>query len=176
MSHSAARFAKSQGLTAASVKSAGPAQVPAWLSGHSYLTTSARVVRSLDEILLLPRDRSVNGFARGVPIKLVVTGLPLHAQLQAQQSLNRLQSRCGCVAGSVATLTSLVVSAANIAHQGQSPSLVEALGQAFVAIVLSVLIGLLAKMATLAFTQWQFGLRCRAQHRVLTRLVVGANP
>ena len=131
-----------------------------------------RIVTSLDELLSLPRDGRVNGFAERQPVRLAIAGLPLHRLLGAQAGLDRLQKRCGCLSGGVAMLACLASGGAGLAIEAPGPGgaalwlrLLGLVAAAFVA-------GLAAKLLTLALTRWQFARLCRRQHRQLAAVLV----
>lgn len=76
-----------------------------------------RIVSSLDDLLRLPRDRYVNGFGARMVVQLEIPGFARHVLLHAQRSLNRLQSRCGCMAGAIAMLVTLTSGAVQVYSQ-----------------------------------------------------------
>jgi hypothetical protein len=126
-----------------------------------------RVIRSIDELLLLPSDRRVNGMGPREPIQLEIPGLARHAQIRAQQRLNRLQSRCGCVAGAVAMLASVALGALRVYTRHAGPPSWNLLWESLAVLVAAFTIGFVAKMSVLAVTRWQFAYECAVQCRVL---------
>lgn len=124
-----------------------------------------RVITTLDDLLRLPRDRSVNGLGARARIRLDIPGFTRHAQLVAQESLNALQSRCGCVSGGIVTLVALVIGSIVITRT--HTTFFATLRDAALWLVIAFVAGLIAKLGTLLFTQWQFTFRCRAHHRRL---------
>lgn len=128
-----------------------------------------RVIHSLDELLHLSRDPRVNGLGMRAPVRLEIPGLSRHALIRAQESLNALRSRCGCISGSVVTIATLITGGVFV-WRGFIPGLwLPTLRDAFVVVVASFFAGLLAKLATLVFTRWQFAFRCHLHHRRLSR-------
>ena len=130
-----------------------------------------RIVRSLEELALLPRERAVNGLVRRSALELAIPGLPIHAQLYAQQRLNALQRRCGCVAGSIATIAGLFAGGLRIAGRDAPAWSLATLGLCVLCVIVSLALGLAVKLGTLALTQWQFAHRCRAQRGYLETLL-----
>jgi hypothetical protein len=123
----------------------------------------------VDELLHLPRDSRVNGLGTRVPVRLDIPNLPRHALIRAQESLNALRNRCGCVAGGVVTLGTLVAGAA-LVWRGHYPGIwLPTLRDALLTLTGSFIAGLLAKLAVLLVTRWQFAFRCRNHHRWLSR-------
>jgi hypothetical protein len=127
-----------------------------------------RVINSLDELLHLPRDSRVNGFGVRSPVRLEIPDAPRHALIRAQESLNALRSRCGCVAGGIATSMTLV-GAVVLAVQHNAWFSLGLLGDIALGVFAAFTAGLVAKLATLLVTRWQFASRCRAHHRHLIR-------
>ena len=130
-----------------------------------------RIVRSLEELALLPRDSAVNGLVRRSAIELAIPGLPIHAQLYAQLRLNALQRRCGCVAGSIATIAGLFAGGLRIAGRDAPAWSLATLGLCVLCVIVSLALGLAVKLGTLALTQWQFAHSCRAQRGYLETLL-----
>jgi hypothetical protein len=128
-----------------------------------------RIVTSLDDLLRLPDDRRVNGFGTRMAVRLEIPTLSRHALIRAQRPLNRLQSRCGCAAGSIAMLASLAVGAARVYSQDPGAFSWRMAAQFAAVLLAAFLAGFVAKMTTLAATRWQFARECRAQYRVLMR-------
>ena len=96
-----------------------------------------RIVRSLEELALLPRERAVNGLVRRSALELAIPGLPIHAQLYAQQRLNALQRRCGCVAGSIATIAGLFAGGLRIAGRDAPAWSLATLGLCVLCVIVS---------------------------------------
>ena len=134
-----------------------------------------RVVNSLDELLRLPRDPRVNGFGARTRVRLEIPELTRHALLRTQNSLNRLQSRCGCVAGGVVTLGMLVYGVIFAFQRNATWLSLHLLADLAMVLLVAFVSGFAAKMATLAVTRWQFTLRCRAQHGRLVQLIHGGS-
>lgn len=128
-----------------------------------------RAVHSLEELLRLPRDGRVNGLALRTPVRLDIPGLTRHAQNSAQASLNALQSRCGCLAAGITTLAVLIAGLYLTVQRNPSLPSWHAFTDAASTLAAAFAAGLVAKLATLLFTRWQFALLCRRQHRRLTR-------
>ena len=130
-----------------------------------------RIVRSLDDLLRLPRDRCVNGFGARMAVQLEILEVSRHSLINAQRLLNRLQSRCGCVAGAIAMLATLAVGASYVYAQNAETLSWRMLPQAGAVLLAAFVVGFAAKMATLATTRWQFARACRTQHRALSGLI-----
>jgi hypothetical protein len=129
------------------------------------------LVRSPDQLLRLARDSGANGFGPRPRIVIDIEGLPRHAQLRAQQLLDRLQSRCGCVAGGIATLLSLVAGLVWMFERGAPAISLGTAGHLLAVLALSFIAGLIAKLATLAVTRIQFARQCRLHHASFCRLL-----
>jgi len=130
-----------------------------------------RIVNSLDDLLRLPRDRYVNGFSARMAVRLEIPKVSRHSLIKAQRMLNRLQSRCGCVAGAIALLATLAVGASYVYAQNAETLSWRVLPQAGAVLLAAFVTGFAAKVATLAATRWQFACACRAQHRALSCLI-----
>jgi hypothetical protein len=129
-----------------------------------------KIIASLDDLLALPADRRVNGFAMRTRVQLELAGMPRSPQIHAQQRLNRLQMRCGCLAGAVSLLLTLALGAPymylNSAGIGW-----RVVPFAAGLVVAALFIGFAAKILTLAATRWQFARECRVQHQALAYLL-----
>jgi len=143
-----------------------------------------RTVSSLEQLAALPRDRTVNGFGSRARLRVEIPATSRHSLLRAERTLNRLQSRCGCVAGGVATLAALAAGIAALFLDGafldgtfldgtfldQTPAWPWRLpARVLLVLVGAFALGLAAKFLTLAATRWQFAHACRVQHRALAR-------
>jgi hypothetical protein len=130
-----------------------------------------KIVTSVDELLRLPRDRRINGMGPRQPIQLQIPSLSQHSQIRAQALLSRFQSRCGCAAGALVMLVSLVVGIMQVYDRNGVALSWPVLWESAVVLLAAFVIGFVAKMLTLAFTRWQFARECRVQYLKLTRLV-----
>jgi hypothetical protein len=132
-----------------------------------------RIVHSLDELLELPLEPGVNGFRAREPLRLEIPRLASDVSTRAQDSLNRLQERCGSLAAAGVMFLTLVAGVVQVF--GRNPTLFswQAMSELAAVLVISFCLGALAKMAALAITRWQFARRCREQYEVLSRLVHG---
>jgi hypothetical protein len=130
-----------------------------------------RVVRSLDELLRLPKDRYVNGFHTRVPLALEIKGLARPAQLRAQESLNGLQERCGSLAAAAIMFLALLLGVVKVLHANPSLLSWRALLELAAVLIAAFALGIMAQWVALAVTRWQFAHRCREQHRELSRLL-----
>jgi hypothetical protein len=131
-----------------------------------------RIVHSLDELLQLPGEPTVNGFRAREALRLEIPRIAPDISTRAQDSLNRLQERCGSLAASSVMFLTLVVGVLKVFHR--HPTMTWRAVTEFAAVLLvSFLLGAIAKMVALAITRWQFTRRCRAQHAQLSRLVQG---
>jgi hypothetical protein len=113
----------------------------------------------------------VNGFGARMAVQLEIPEISRHSLINAQRPLNRLQSRCGCVAGAIAMLATLAVGTSSVYAQNAETLSWRVLPQAGAVLLAAFVIGFAAKMATLAATRWQFARACRAQHRALSCLI-----
>jgi len=130
-----------------------------------------RVVRSLDELLTLPRDREVNGFQARVTLMLEIPEFSRPVLMRAQNALNCLQERCGRVAGAGCMLISLLAGVSMVQHDNGSLFGWRALAGLTAVLVVSFAVGIAAKWIALAITRWQFAYRCRAQFHMLSMLM-----
>lgn len=76
-------------------------------------------------------------------------------QITWERRVNRLYSRCGCVTGSLLTLSTLVVGALHLIRKSDSLSFTDWLLLIPAAIVASVLIGLAGKIVAQRFNNFQ---------------------
>ena len=134
-----------------------------------------RVVNSLDELLQLPRDRSVNGLHRRSPVQLAIPDLTRHALTGAQEALNSLQERGGTIAAATAMFIALIAGVIKVCVTNPSMLSTRAFAELAVVLGISFGIGALARVVALAVTRWQFGYRCRTQYRVLSMLLQDPN-
>lgn len=130
-----------------------------------------RVVRSLDELLILPRDRHVNGFREREPLMLEIPELSRPMLMRAQDALNHLQERGGRLAGTSFMIVALLLGVSKILHDNGSLLSWRAVGELTAVLAVSFALGFAAKWAALAITRWQFSYRCRAQHYLLSLLL-----
>lgn len=128
------------------------------------------IIHSLDQLLELPRNGSVNGLNSRSRVRVLVKDLPAPERLRAERALNRLQSRCGCVAAGLAMLavTTLGIARWYPAHGMLSGEGARLLGKVF---ILGIGAGMIAKLATLLVTRVQFDRECRIQHDALSRII-----
>jgi len=130
-----------------------------------------RVVRSLDELLTLPKDRHVNGYRGRVPLMLDIPELSRPMLMRAQDALNSLQERGGSLAGAAAMFVAMLVGVSKVLHENASLLSWLAVGELILVLAVSFALGFVAKWAALAITRWQFAYRCRVQHDLLTMLL-----
>lgn len=128
-----------------------------------------RIVHSLEELLDLPRDSSVNGFRTRQPLRLEIPTLAHDALDDAQEALNRLQSRGGSLAAAGVMLIALIAGVLKVFHRNPSMLNGQALIELAVVLVVSLLLGTVARGAALSITRWQFARRCREQYEELAR-------
>jgi hypothetical protein len=128
-----------------------------------------RIVHSLEELLDLPRDRSVNGFRTRQPLRLEIPTLTHDALDDAQEALNRLQSRGGSLAAAGVMFIALIFGVLKVFHRNASMLSGQALLELAVVLVVSFMLGTVARGAALTITRWQFGRRCREQYEELAR-------
>jgi hypothetical protein len=135
-----------------------------------------RIVNSLDDLLHLPRDRYVNGYGARMTVQLEIPALSRHALIRAQRLLNRLQSRCGCVAGAIAMLASLAIGTAQVYIRNAGTLSWHVVTQTAAVLLVAFVFGFAVKMITLIATRWQFAHECRVQYRALARQQGDAEP
>jgi hypothetical protein len=128
-----------------------------------------RIVSSLDQLAALPRDRSVNGYGARTPLRLEIPAVTRHSLLRVERALNRLQSRCGCMAGAIVTLIALGAGAIDLVRSGALAWSWDLPIRGLLVLAGAFLLGLAAKFATLAATRWQFTRACRLHVRALAR-------
>jgi hypothetical protein len=128
-----------------------------------------RIVSSLDQLAALPRDRSVNGYGARTPLRLEIPAVTRHSLLRAERALNRLQSRCGCMAGAIATLIAIGAGAVDLFRGDALAWSWDLPARVLLLLTAAFLLGLAAKIFTLAATRWQFARACRLHVRALAR-------
>jgi hypothetical protein len=126
-----------------------------------------RTVHSLDELLILPRDRVVNGFRARSEIRLEIPDVTRTALTRAQDALNALQERRGALAGSALMLVALVLGVIDVTQRHVSLLSLRAALELVVVLGAAFALGFAARFTSCAITRWQFARRCREQHRVL---------
>lgn len=132
-----------------------------------------RIVHSLNELLQLPREPGVNGFRVRESLRLEIPRIASDVSTRAQDSLNRLQERCGSLAASSVMFVTLVIGVLKVFHRNAELLTWRTVSEFAAVLVISFGLGAMAKMAALAVTRWQFARRCREQHEQLSRLVQG---
>jgi hypothetical protein len=130
-----------------------------------------RVVRSLDELLALPKDRDVNGYRGRVPLLLDIPELSRPMLMRAQDALNGLQERGGSLAGAAVMFLALLAGVSKVLHEHASLLSWVAVGELLLVLAVSFACGFAAKWAALAITRLQFAYRCRAQYDMLSMLI-----
>ena len=130
-----------------------------------------RIVHSLDELLELPREPGVNGYGSREALRFEIPKLASDASTRAQDSLNRLQDRCGSLAAAGVMLVMLVAGVFNVFQRNPTILTLRAIAELAAVVVISFCFGALAKMVTLSFTRWQFARRCRDVYEELSRLL-----
>jgi uncharacterized integral membrane protein len=128
-----------------------------------------RIVHSLEELLDLPHDDSVNGFRTRQPLRLEIPTLAHDVLDDAQEALNRLQERGGSLAAAVVMFIALILGVLKVFHRNVSMLSGQALLELIVVLLVSFMLGTLARAAALTITRWQFGRRCREQYEALVR-------
>jgi uncharacterized integral membrane protein len=132
-----------------------------------------RIVHSLDELLQLPGEPGVNGYRAREALRLEIPRLSSDVSTRAQDSLNRLQERCGSLVASSAMFLTLVVGVFKVFDRNSTFLSWAAVFEFAVVLLVSFAMGGLAKMAALAVTRWQFTRRCREHYEKLSQLVHG---
>jgi hypothetical protein len=132
-----------------------------------------RIVHSLDELLQLPAEPGVNGFRARESLRFEIPRLASDVSTRAQDSLNRLQERCGSLAAAGVMFLALVAGVLQVFQRNSTLMHLRALYELIAVLAISFCLGALAKMVALAFTRWQFARRCREQYDQLSQLVNG---
>lgn len=135
-----------------------------------------RVVNTLDELLQLPRDARVNGFRARELLQLEIPPLTRHALASAQDALNSLQERGGSFAGAATMFFAMVLGVIKVIYRNPSLLTWQAIAELAAVLALSFAMGVVARLAALAFTRWQFARRCRAQYDMLSMLLREPEP
>jgi hypothetical protein len=128
-----------------------------------------RIVHSIEELLDLPDDDSVNGFRSRQALRLEIPTLAHDVLDDAQEALNRLQERGGSLVAAGVMFVALVSGVLKVFHRNASMLSGQALLELLVVLLVSFMLGTLARGAALAITRWQFGRRCREQYEELAR-------
>jgi hypothetical protein len=131
-----------------------------------------RIVHSLDELLILPRDRHVNGLRARTEVRLEIPEIERPVLARAQDALNELQERGGAMAGAVVMLLLLIAGVIEVMQRHPSLMSFRAGAELVAVLALSFALGFLGRLASCAFTRWRFGKVCRAQHRVLAEMLM----
>lgn len=126
-----------------------------------------RIVHSLDELLVLPSDRLVNGFRARSAVRLEIPDVTGATLARAQDALNELQECGGSIAGAIGTLLVLVYGLVVVIQRHDSLLSVRAAGELAAVVGLSLALGLAARFASCVHTRWRFARRCRELHRAL---------
>ena len=126
-----------------------------------------RTVKTLAELLLLPRDPRVNGFRTRAGVRLEIPDVERSAQMRAQDALNELQEGSGALAGAVCMLATLIYGVVQVIRRQESLFCLQAVGELLIVLGVSFTLGFVARLASCAFTRRQFSRRCRALHRAL---------
>jgi len=126
-----------------------------------------RTVHTLDELLMLPRDRLVNGFRARAGVRLEIPDVERAAQIRAQESLNELQENSGALAGAACMLATLLYGVVRVIQRHESLLSLRAVGELLAVMGLAFLLGLTARLTASTCTRLQFARRCRALHHAL---------
>jgi hypothetical protein len=126
-----------------------------------------RTVHTLDELLMLPRDRLVNGFRARAEVRLEIPDVERSAQVRAQEALNELQENSGALAGAVCMLATLIYGVVRVIQRHESLFSLRAVAELLAVLALASLLGFAARFTASACTRLQFARRCRALHRAL---------
>lgn len=131
-----------------------------------------RIVHSLDELLILPRDRRVNGLRARTEVRLEIPDIERPALARAQDALNQLQERGGALTGALVMLLLLVLGVIEVLQRHESLLTLRAGAELVAVLALSFALGFVARLASCAYTRWQFGKVCREQHRALAEALM----
>jgi hypothetical protein len=130
----------------------------------------------LEELLLLPRDASVNGFRARELLQLQIPALTRHALASAQDALNGLQERGGSLAAAATMLVAMIFGVLKVFYRNPSILSWRSLAELVAVLALSFALGGLAKFVALALNRWLFAHRCRAQYHMLSMLLRDSAP
>jgi hypothetical protein len=126
-----------------------------------------RIVHSLDELLILPRDSRVNGLRSRAEVRLEIPDIARPELVRAQDSLNELQERRGALAGAGVMLELLIAGVIEVMQRHASLLSWRAAAELFGVLALAFALGFIARLASCAYTRRQFGRRCLELHRAL---------
>jgi hypothetical protein len=135
-------------------------------------TEEMRIVHSLDELLILPRDQRVNGLRARSEVRLEIPDIERPELVRAQDALNELQERGGALAGAVVMLLLLIAGVVEVMQRHSSLITWRAGAELLAVLALSFAAGLAGRLVSCAFTRWQFTKRCREQHRALAEMLM----
>ena len=131
-----------------------------------------RIVHSLDELLILPRDRQVNGLRARTEVRLEIPDIERPVLARAQDALNELQERGGALTGAVVMLLLLIAGVIEVMQRHSSLMTLRAGAELIAVLALSFAAGFAGRLASCAFTRWQFARLCREQHRALAETLM----
>jgi hypothetical protein len=131
-----------------------------------------RIVHSLDELLILPRDQRVNGLRARTEVRLEIPDIERPVLVRAQDALNELQERGGAMAGAIVMLLLLIAGVIEVMQRHSSLMNLRAGAELLAVLALSFALGFVGRLVSCAFTRWQFGKVCRAQHRALAQTLL----
>lgn len=133
-----------------------------------------RIVHSLDELRLLPRDRTVNGFRARSEVQLEIPHITRQAQIHAQGELNKLQESRGAITGSLVMLLVLIVGVVDIMQRHESLLSLRAASELLAVLALSFASGFAGRFVSCAFRRWKFARRCRELYASLAMEPAGS--
>lgn len=131
-----------------------------------------RIVHSLDELLILPSDRRVNGFRARAEVRLEIPDIEYPVLARAQDALNELQERGGAMAGAIVMLILLIGGVIEVMQRHASLLSLRAGAEIIAVLALAFALGFVGRLASCAFTRWQFAKVCREQHRALAGMLM----
>lgn len=131
-----------------------------------------RIVHSLDELLILPRDQRVNGLRARTEVRLEIPDFERPVLVRAQDALNELQERGGALGGAIVMLLLLIAGVIEVMQRHSSLLTLRAGAELLAVLALAFAAGFVGRLASCAFTRWQFAKRCREQHRALAEMLM----
>jgi hypothetical protein len=114
----------------------------------------------MQDLEALPGDRYVNGLLVRDRVAFEIPNLARRDQIRWENLLNRYQLRCGCVAGAVCLLITLMAGGVYLVSTTDTVFSLEFLGHAVLIFLAAVIFGFLGKLVALEITRIQFARAC----------------
>ncbi len=119
------------------------------------------IIRTAEDLEILPSDRRVNGLSTRNRVAFDIPDIARGDQIRWETALNRYQLRCGCVTGAVCFLVALIAGGAYLVNNSDPMFSIVFLGRACLFFVASAVVGFAAKLVSLQVTRFQFARACR---------------